>query len=95
MWGAGLAFASVCAESVEATRAVALALVAVGTVWLVTRVADAHCCAEARLAGLADSRVGGTVYAIWVLAGLSQEQQAKYKEKVLHISILFIYSPTL
>lgn len=73
MWRAGLAFTCVSAESVEATGAVALALVAVGAVWLVAGVADAHCCSETGLAGLADSWIGGAVYAVWVLAGLDQE----------------------
>ena len=74
---AGFAFACVSAESVEAAGAVALALVAVGAVWLVAGVADAHGCAESGLAGFADSRVGGAVDAVWVLAGLGNEQQAK------------------
>ena len=64
---------SVCAKSVEATGAIALALVAVGTVWLITRIANTHCCTEARLAGLADSWISSAVDTVWVLAGLGQE----------------------
>jgi hypothetical protein len=68
----GLASSSISPVSVKTTRAIVLALVAVGATGIVTGITLPQGCSEAWLAGLACSWIGDTVDAIGIGAGAAQ-----------------------